>query len=31
MDYEDATLARKQKFRPHKPGSTVSYRSRDYR
>jgi len=30
MDDEDATLARKQKFQPHKKGSTASYRSRDY-
>jgi hypothetical protein len=29
-DYEDATLARKQNFRPHKTGSTASYRSWDY-
>jgi len=29
-DYEDAMLVRKQKFRPHKTGSTLSYRSRDY-
>ena len=30
MDYEDITLDRKQKFQPHKQGSTASYRSRDY-